>query len=599
VLAADLPDGPALELIEPTGDGPDGRPAPAFVVLTPPGAVPVAVEALRAGACEVVERTEAGRRGLREIVDRIGRGTPRPARPGGEGGRRDPGESLYRALVERSGYPIALHCDGRFEYLNGPAARILGGDDPDEFRGEDVSRYFLLEAPLPTAADPPDSPPPDRDGVRRRGRLRRRDGREIEVEILATPTRHRGRPAGQMIFRDITVQALREEERDRLAGKLRQAQRLETIGTLAGGIAHDFNNIIQAILGFAEMARADLETGSRTHSDLENILQAARRAKRLVEQILTFSRLDDRKREIVDLGEVVRESLDLLRATLPRTIELRSRLPEGSLRIHADPTQVQQVLVNLGANSYQAMPDRHGTIEVALDRIPGRDRPTDSDAEDDEADGGWIRLRVRDDGPGMAPEVRDRIFEPFFTTKAIGEGTGLGLSVVHGIVSSHGGTISVRSRPGEGATFEIHWPGVDAEIRAESVRPEDPPPTGKGRILVVDDEPAIARMVKRVLERAGYEVVETTESRAALQAFGRHPDLFDALVTDQTMPEIPGTELVERVRAIRPELPVVLMTGFSETVGPEEAEALAIGEFLMKPVTSDEIARAVRRVLTP
>ncbi len=505
-------------------------------------------------------------------------------------------EERYRLLVEGAPLPIVVHRDGKIVFLNSAAIRMLGGEDADadEFIGKCVLDFVHpdIRETVRARLDRGDRNRGSTEMIRER--FMRLDGDPIDVEFVTTPVVYHGDPAAQTILLDVTMQVRQEAERERLRSQLRQAQRLETIGTLAGGIAHDFNNIIQAIMGFAEMARADVEPDSRTYRDLDHILLGARRAKHLVEQILTFSRLDDRDRCILDLRSIVRESLELLRATLPRTIEIRQNLCQEPCLISADPTQVQQVIMNLGANSYQAMRETGGTFEVALDGPTGDD---DHGAGADKGDP-LIRVRVRDDGPGMAPEVTARIFEPFFTTKDVGEGTGLGLSVVHGIVASHGGVISVVSEPGVGTEFEILWPCATAAEAADSDEADATIPTGKGRILVVDDERAIVTMVKRILERVGYEVVETTGSREALEAFRSHPDLFDLVLTDQTMPFMIGTELIEEIRRIRPGIPAILMTGYSETVGPKRAAELGIGEFLMKPVTSGELGRAVHRALS-
>ena len=516
-------------------------------------------------------------------------------------------EERFRGLIERFPIPLVVHSAGTIDFVNTATVRVMGGGTPESFLGKPLLDLFH-----------PDSRPDADTRIARlhetahpvgviREMFLRRDGVTIDVELMGTAITYRGRPASQLVFRDVSAEVREEKERERLAAQLRQAQRLETIGTLAGGIAHDFNNIIQAVLGFAEMAKADVPPRSRTSGDLDNIILAARRAKHLVEQILMFSRLDDRERRLVDLRPIVLESLELLRATIPKTLEIRHDLVDRECRVFADPTQVQQVVMNLGTNSFQAMREKGTCIEVVLDLVAeteervegggGKEPDHGTTAREGEAMT-WVRLRVRDDGPGMPDSVRDRIFEPFFTTKDIGEGTGLGLSVVHGIASSHGARISVDAEPGVGTTFEILWPAAGSEPGTLEVEPEQSFTPGKGRILVVDDEPAIARMIRRALARMGYDVVETTKSPEALAAFRSHPDLFDLVLTDQTMPHLTGVDLIAKIREVRPDIPVILMTGYSETVGPERAAELGVGGFLMKPVTSGELGEAIARVLS-
>ena len=397
-----------------------------------------------------------------------------------------------------------------------------------------------------------------------------------------------------MIGQDISDRIAAERERESLATQLRQRQKMEALGTLAGGIAHDLNNILLAITGFAELALYDVDRGARDQKeDLEQILTAARRAGQLVERILSFSRPRQPQVKAVDACRVVRGAMDLLRASIPSNIEFEEKLDPSAGRIRADENQIQQLILNLGSNAAYAMGDRSGRLAVAV-----------SGVEVDEAwsrklgginPGRFVKLTVTDTGQGMNEDTLKRIYDPFFTTKRVGEGTGLGLSVVHGIVQSHGGSIQVRSRVGAGTTFDIYLPAVEAVH--EAVQAADVIYSGQERVLLVDDEPQVARVGQLQLERLGYEVVTCIESPAALELFEAEPDSFDMLVTDQTMPQKSGLVLAREVKRIRPELPIVLTTGYAPMVSDEAIQDLDIFTVLRKPYPGQALARAVRQAL--
>lgn len=378
-----------------------------------------------------------------------------------------------------------------------------------------------------------------------------------------------------------------------LQRQLRQTQKMEAIGTLAGGIAHDFNNILTAIIGYAEMALDDLPVGDKTSRSLGQVLKAGRRAKDLVGHMLTFSRQDEQARQPVRASQIVREALHFLRASLPSTIAIRERITSDSALVPADPTQIHQVLMNLCSNAAHAMRETGGELEVSL-------AAANFDPEDFEPallPGPYVKLTVKDTGHGMEREVMDRIFDPYFTTKGPGEGTGMGLSVVHGIVANHGGSIGVRSKPGVGTTFEVFIPRIDHAPESNESEACEPLPVGTEQILLVDDEEIIVEMEQLMLERLGYQVTATTGSLEALEAFRAAPGRFDLVITDQTMPNMTGAELCKKLLSIRPDIPIILCTGFSDLVTPEKAQAMGIGAFMRKPPARRELARAIRRLL--
>ena len=396
-------------------------------------------------------------------------------------------------------------------------------------------------------------------------------------------------------IRDITSRKRAEKEKQTLELQLRQVHKTEAIGTLAGGIAHDFNNILGIIMGYAELARMELSGETTARESIDEVLKAAHRAKGLVRQILDFSRTHEHERKPLHLIPVVKEVLKLLRASLPSSLEMEQtlELPAGGDLILADPTQIHQVLMNLATNAAHAMRGKEGKLRVAL-------APVIFDALDpttpvELSPGKYLDLMVEDTGHGMDQPIIERIFDPYFTTKGPGEGTGLGLAVVHGIVKNHGGAIRVFSEPDRGTVFHIYLPVLES---VEPAEPEPPPtlPGGSERILLVDDEEALVRALKKMLETLGYQVTAVTGSREALEIFGGQPDAFDLVITDYTMPKMIGTELAREILKIRPTIPIILSTGFSERLDDEGAAAAGISALIMKPVSLKGIAELIWRV---
>lgn len=397
-----------------------------------------------------------------------------------------------------------------------------------------------------------------------------------------------GTPSGYThTLKDVTVSK-------RLEAQLQQAQKMEAIGTLAGGIAHDFNNILMPIISYTEMALLQLADDSSMRFNLEQVVKAGLRARDLVQQILTFSRQSDQQRIPLNVVPIVKEALKLLRASLPKTIEIRQNIKADSGTVMASPTQIHQVLMNLCTNSGHAMREKGGVLEVTL-----IDVDLDSYAAAQYPDlvpGAYVKLTVSDTGHGMSREVKERIFDPFFTTKELGEGTGMGLSVVHGIVKNYGGAITVYSETGKGTTFNLFFPRIDIgdQLQAE---PTEAIPAGNERILVVDDEAAITDSLRQILESIGYNVETRTSSLEALEVFRARYDNFDLVITDQTMPNMTGEILAKELMAIRSDIPIILCTGFSEIISEAKSKAIGIREFVMKPIIINELAKSVRKVL--
>ena len=500
-------------------------------------------------------------------------------------------EGKYRSVVENSNDGILVlqgetirYANSRVSTMTGvPVSDLLDRPLVDCLPSEDAPRIleFVKKGGKDTAAP-----------ARLESELMREDGTCVEVEITANTIPFEGQSAHLVVLRDITTRRIYEK-------RLYQGQKMEAIGTLAGGIAHDFNNILTPILGFTEMTMTALDPGDRPYQYLAQVFTAAQRAENLVKQILAFSRQRDYEKKPFQVGPLVSEVIKLLRASLPTTIDIKLDLPNDIRPIFADPTGFHQILMNLCTNAYHAMKDKGGVLSLTFEE-------TEVDAGDQDewgpiAPGIYLRMAVCDTGHGMEREVLDKIFRPYFTTKAEGEGSGMGLAVVHGIVKSHEGRISVYSEPGKGSAFHVFLPMLKGLHEDAGDLPDpllsEPAMGGHEHILVVDDEESILNLLQQSLIDRGYEVSAYTLSRDALHAFQRQPDRFDLVITDQTMPYMTGMELARKVMHIRPDVPVVLLSGYSEMATRETVAALGIREFIMKPVMMSQLTKAIRRVL--
>ncbi|MDR3557401.1 MAG: response regulator [Syntrophobacteraceae bacterium] len=499
-------------------------------------------------------------------------------------------EAKFRSYIENS--PLAVFVadrEGRLVDVNPAATRLLGYDaaaltgmnivslHPEEDRPKVLLDFSSLL---------------EKGRIEGEYRLKRRDGGLVWVWLQAVMTADR-RSLGYI--RDITETRRSEEERTRVETQLRQAQKMEALGTLAGGIAHDFNNILGIISGYSEMAQADAADPALVREDLHEVLKAADRAKSLVRQILAFSRSSEQEKRPVQVGLIVREALKMLRATLPATIEVKYNITSRAV-VLADPTQVHQVLMNLCTNSAHALGSAPGVLEVDLADV--RLEPGSIPADSLLNLGPHVKLTVKDTGCGIDPAVADRIFDPFFTTKEKGVGTGLGLSVVQGIVQSHGGAITLESAPGKGAAFHVFFPAIREAEESQPVS-EVSLPRGEESILVVDDEPMLARVVKQMLERLGYRVEVRTSGLDAIDVFRQRlaDKPFDLIITDMTMPHLTGIDLIRALRSFRHDLPVIICTGFNDRLEGEAFETTGIQGLLMKPVILKDLACLVRKVI--
>ncbi|MBU0484399.1 MAG: PAS domain S-box protein [Proteobacteria bacterium] len=507
-------------------------------------------------------------------------------------------EEMYREVVEGTeDFITQVDRDGKFIYLNHVAVKIIGLNQ-EELVGE-LSFDFVH--------------PEDRNRTREWFRTcvdRQIDKSSIEnrqvnrengkvFHLLWASNFHYDERGGlervDGISHDITRRIEAEAERERLMAQLRQSQKMESVGTLAGGIAHDFNNILAALLGFTELAMLEAPVGSALANDLQEIFKAGNRAKNLVKQILSFSRQASHEKQPLAAHLIIKEAFKLLRATIPSTIEMRQDIDPGCGQIFADPTQIHQVLMNLCTNAAQAMDEKGGVLGVLMDKVliaPDDDRLKGTECEP----GIYLRLCVDDDGPGVDPLIMDRIFEPYFTSKEVGKGSGLGLSVVHGIVKNHQGFVTVANKPDGGAKFCVFFPML-AELVEPITEERGPVPGGNETVLVVDDEEVVVSMAEQLLEKLGYQVVTKISSLEALAEFTTNPARFDLVITDQTMPGLTGEQLAVKLIEIRPNLPIIMCTGYSARIDEKKAADLGIKAFVMKPYEKREIALVIRQVL--
>ena len=386
-------------------------------------------------------------------------------------------------------------------------------------------------------------------------------------------------------------------ERRRLENQLRQAQKMEAIGTLAGGIAHDFNNILTGIVGNVQLAQFEVRDNGRAAHCLDQALKAAHRARDLVGQILTFSQHREQPRAVVKIGPIVREALRLLRASLPANITFSVELDPACPPILCDPSQIHQVLINLATNAAYAMRKRGGTLRVTLSPLTIDDALRQVHSRLPIGTG--VRLTITDNGDGMDQITKERIFEPFFTTKPVGEGTGLGLAVVHGVVQSHAAAVSVESTPGEGTTFEIIFPGATCGETAPAIAAPSMPIGHGERILLIDDEPSITMVGAQILKRLGYDVLAFSHPGAALAAFRQAPNGFHAVITDMMMPGMSGVDLAREILATRPGLPVLVTSGRMHATDLARAESAGVRDTIAKPFTVQLLAESLAKALQP
>jgi PAS domain S-box-containing protein len=497
-------------------------------------------------------------------------------------------EERYRHLVEASPIPILVHCEEKIVFLNAEAVKTLGSTSAHEFIG--MSIWDIVHSDSRNiVADRVTNIYEKENGRSVLGeKLIRRDGKTIHVEATASAIDYMGKPASQVVFRDVT-------DRIHLEAQLQQSRKMEAIGTLAGGIAHDFNNILAGIIGYAELAILNAEPDSKISGYLNKLLKGSERAKNLIQQILSFARKGEQDFSPLPLSSIIKESLNLLRSTLPSTIEIRQNIGGEPGYVMANPVQIQQIVMNLCTNAAHAMREKGGVLEISLTRTGTN--PEDMCSHSEAQNESYFKLTVSDTGHGIAPSQLERIFDPYYTTKEKSDGTGLGLAIVHQLVKNHKGELAVESQTGRGSAFHVYLPQTDPEKETASEKIPNHVSEGHECILFVDDEEHIGEVSGELLSYLGYQVTISTGSLEALEIFRSRPHQFDLVITDMTMPNMTGLELSEELMKIRPDIPIILCTGFSELISEENADERGIRAFIMKPVIKEQLAQTIRQVL--
>lgn len=494
-------------------------------------------------------------------------------------------ENRYRQLVHHSPDGIAIQREGKMIFANHSMKKIMERISEDLFEKTILYKTALnLQQEIYAISD--NDVANEKNITHFEQTFSGKDNDSIHLDIVTLPITLEGKPAIQVIARDITKQKFLERS-------LRQSQKMEAIGTLAGGIAHDFNNILFSIIGYSELSLDEVEQSSSLQGNLNEILEAGKRAKDLVRQILTFSRHTEHELSPIQIDLIVKETVALLRASLPTTIEIQKNIKTDAMAL-SDPTQLHQILMNLCVNASYAMREKGGILAIDLESVE-----IDADSSGKYPDlkaGPYINMSVRDTGHGISSEMLNRIFDPFFTTKTREHGTGLGLSVIHGIVKNFGGAIYAFSELGNGSIFKVFIPAIERRINPEQ-RTKTQIPKGTEHVLFIDDEPVLAKMGKQLLESLGYQVEMITKSSDALELFRKKPDRFDLVITDMTMPNITGEKLAIELMNIRPDIPVILCSGFNYNIDEKKAMALGIRAFISKPVLKKELAETIRNVL--
>ena len=501
----------------------------------------------------------------------------------------------YKQLVQSSPDLVMIHDKrGRIKFINDAGAALFGAADPESIINNPAYKFIHPESlkklnPLIKKAFAENSSIPMISLT-----LLLNDGTEVDVEGSGVSINFHGQQMMQVIGRDISYRINAKKEKERLERELNQAHKMEAIGTLAGGIAHDFNNLLSVILGYSNIALEATPASHAAKNSIEEVIRAGNRAKELVKHILSFSRISDYQQLPINIEPIIREALNLIRAIVPTTIDIKFNCETNCKPIMANTTQIHQILLNLCTNASHAMEEFGGTliVELKMKTITKENLVIESTL----TPGEYVKLSLEDTGKGIDTPILDRIFDPYFTTKEIGKGSGMGLSVVHGIVRNHNGAIFVTSKINKGTKFKLYFPIVEKAIDTDKDLTKNLP-IGNEHILLVDDEESITELNKLILQSLGYQVTTQIHSVKAVELFCKKPDAFDLIITDQTMPKMTGVQLREEIQAINAKIPIILCTGFSPSVNKQIALDMGFCDYVMKPVDKYELARVVRQAL--
>ncbi len=510
-------------------------------------------------------------------------------------------EENYRQLVELSPFATLVYADDHIVFANIASMNLFGATFMSQVIGKNLESFIENESdnPVNFCVEDRKSLYFGDSGARKfhETKFRRLDGTVIQVEISCMKLTYQDTPATLIVLNDITERRKAEKERELLMEQLHQSQKLDALGALAGGIAHDFNNVLGIIMGAAQMALEETDKSSPAFGDIQQIMKASDRARELVGQILSFSRQREIFKEPINLNDILVDTVKMLRASLPTTIDIKVDVkPDEKSIINADPTQIRQVILNLCTNAAHAMKESGGLLHLSLAEVTFEVESLGQTLKLEP--GRYFKLNVNDNGVGMDADTLKKVFDPFFTTKQVGEGTGLGLTLVHRIVKNHGGGVSIYSKPKIGTSVSVYFPAV-GEIAFDAEEENAPQISkGQGHILLVDDEPMLIEMGKRIIGRLGYKVTGITDSVEAYAMFADSPLDYDLVITDMTMPRLTGLKLAEKILAIRPEIPVIISSGFTDTATADKAFEIGVREFLLKPVGKLELSQAIERALS-
>ncbi len=567
-----------------------------FILLSGMLGEELAIDSMKAGATDYVLKQRLSRllpsikRALREAEDREQRLIAEEA-------LRE-SEKKYITLVDNIDIGVALiNPDMELVALNPQIKKWFPSIDKAD-RTKKPTCFYTLNIP-PKDEECPDCPVVKTYSDGQRHELIRETQIANAVKyfrVISTPIKD---SAGNVInvikmMEDVTEKLKSERDRKRLEEQLQQAQKMEAIGTLAGGIAHDLNNILSPIMAYTEMTLMDLPAESPLYLNLKKVYKASERARDLIKQILSFSRQKQREKKPIIVSIIINEVLKLLRPSIPSNIEINQNIEAKSDMILADPTQIHQIILNLCTNASYAMKEKGGKLTISL-----KSEYLDSRAVKNFSNltsGYYVKLTVSDTGTGMNDDIKKRIFEPYFTTKNPGEGTGMGLAVIHGIITNLNGDITVESRPGNGSTFNVYFPKISADLSSKAEQLEELM-KGNEHILFVDDEKIIVEVVQTFLENLGYKVTAEINSTHCLETFTGNPDNFELVITDMAMPDLTGKDLAVKILAIRPDIPIILCTGYSDIIDESKAREIGIKAFIMKPFIMHEMANTIYNIL--